>query len=308
MNARCCWLLPLCVVLFAEVSVGRADADQFEPVRELIRKKIAQKEVPSISVAVVRNGAIIWEEGFGWADKEHERAATVNTPYRLGSVSKPITATAIMVARERGLVKLDRPINEYLGGAKLRAAIGDATCATVRRVVQHMAGLPEYSEAYYSDELGELPSLDLTIRRYLVLTKPPGERFVYSNLGYAALGSVLTHVSGKSFDDFLNDELFVPLGMKHSAAPGPHLSTEHAIGYRPEGEREVDYTRVYAPAADVFASAHDLARFGLFHLKARLADQRQIISDKHLDEMKNDTVPMRLRFSMLHCAHKRSGG
>jgi CubicO group peptidase (beta-lactamase class C family) len=276
----------------AESAIGRANADQFEPVRELIRGKIEQKEAPSITVAIVRDGKIIWEEGFGWADKEHKRAATANTPYRLGSVSKPITGTAIMVARERGLLDLDRPINDYLGDAKLRAAIGDVSGATVRRAAQHISGLPEYSESYYRDEPGESPSLDLVIRRYGILTRPAGEKFVYSNVGYTALESVLQHVSGKTYDDFLNDMVFAPLGMKRSAAPGRHLSTDSAVGYRPDGERETEYTRLDVAAAAVFASAHDMARFGLFHLKAHLADQRQILSDRNIDEMKNVTVPL----------------
>jgi CubicO group peptidase (beta-lactamase class C family) len=280
------------VLVAVDLSRSRAGGDQFDSVRELIRLKLAQHEAPSIAVAVVRNGKILWEEGFGWADKERKRPASPDTPYRLGSVSKPITATAIMVARERGILDLDQPINRYLDRTKLRAAIGDVASATVRCVIQHMSGLPEYSEAYYRDEPGESPSLDLAIRRYGVLTRPPGEKFVYSNLGYAVLGGVLKHVSGKSYDDFLNDEVFVPLGMKHSAAPGVHLSAEHAVGYRATGEPEIDYTRIDVPAASVFASAHDMARFGLFHLKTHLADSQQIVSDKHIDEMKNDTVPM----------------
>ena len=292
MNLLLRWLMPSLVLLAADFRFAKADDVNFDSVRQLIRRKLEQKETPSIAVAVARNGKILWEEGFGWADKEQKRAATEHTPYRLGSVSKPITATAIMVARERGLVDLDRPINEYLGEAKLRAAIGDAPGATVRRVVQHMSGLPEYSEAYYRDEPGESPSLELVLRRYGVLTKPPGERFVYSNLGYAALGEVLKRVSGKPYDDFLNDKVFIPLGMKHSAALGPRLSSEHAIGYSSAGERQIDYTRIYVPAASVFASAHDMVRFGLFHLKAHLADQQQIVSDKNIDEMKNVTVPM----------------
>jgi CubicO group peptidase (beta-lactamase class C family)/pimeloyl-ACP methyl ester carboxylesterase len=292
MNARCCQFVPLFVFLIADVSIGRANADQFEPVRELIRRKLEQKEAPSITVAVARNGEILWEEGFGWVDKEHKRSASANTPYRLGSVSKPITVTAVMVLRERGVVDLDRPINDYMGEVKLRAAIGDVSGATVRRVIQHMAGLPEHSEAYYLDEPGQVPSLDLAIRRYGVLTRPPGDRFVYSNLGYAALGGVVTHVSGKSYDEFLHDEVFVPLGMKQAAAPGPHLRPERAVGYLPDGGREVDYTRSYVPAADVYASANDLARFGLFHLKAHLQDQRQLFSDKTIDEMKESAVPM----------------
>jgi CubicO group peptidase (beta-lactamase class C family) len=272
--------------------MGRADDDRFDSVRELIRRKLEHQEAPSIAVAVVRDGKIVWEEGFGWADKEYKRAASANTPYLLGSVSKPITATAVLVLRQRGLVDLDRSINEYLGKAKLRAAIGDVSGATLRRVTQHMAGLPEYSEAFYRDEPGQLSSLDLAIRRYGVLTRPPGEKFVYSNLGYAALGGVVTQVSGKSYDDFLHDEVFVCLGMMQSAVPGPRRSPNRAVGYLPDGRREVDYTRIYVPAADVYASAHDLARFGLFHLKAHLPDQQQILSDKTIDEMKESTVPM----------------
>jgi CubicO group peptidase (beta-lactamase class C family) len=286
------WLLPLLCFAVADAGLGRARADEFEPVRELIRRKLELKEAPSITVAVARDGKILWEEGFGWADKDQKRHASANTPYLLGSVSKPITATAVMVLRERGLVDLDRPINDYLGKTKLRAATGDVSGATLRRVIQHYAGLPEYSDAYYRDERGQLPSLDLALRRYGVLTRPPGEKFVYSNLGYAALGGAVAKVSGKSFDDFLHDEVFGPLGMKHAAAPGRHLSPDRAVGYLQDGRPEVDYSRIYVPAADLYASAHDLARFGLFHLKAHLPDQRRIVSDKLLDEMKGDTVPM----------------
>src|SRR5262249_26017430 len=163
---------------------------------------------------------------------------------------------------------LDRPINDYLDQAKLRAAIGDVSGATVRRVIHHMSGLPEYSDAYYRDEPGQMPSLELTLGRYGVLTRPPGEKFVYSNLGYAALGGVVAHISGKSYDDFLHEEVFGPLGMRQAAAPGRHLSPNRAVGYLADGSRDVEYTRIYAPAADIYASAHDLARFGLFHLQA----------------------------------------
>jgi CubicO group peptidase (beta-lactamase class C family) len=271
---------------------GDARADQFDAVRALIQRKLQQHETPSIAVAVVRGGQIVWEEAFGWADVERKRAATVHTPYRLGSVSKPITATAILAARDRRLVDLDRPINDYLGQTPLRAGIGDAAGATVRRVLQHMSGLPEFGEAYYRDEPGTSPALDLTIQRYGVLTRPPGEKFVYSNLGYAVLGQALANVSGKSYGDFLHDEVFGPLGMTDSAAPGPHLNESRATGYLPDGKPEVEFTRNIVPAADVFASAHDLARFGLFHLKAHLPDQRAILTDPSIDEMKSATVPM----------------
>src|SRR5260370_41026782 len=80
--------------------------------------------------------------------------------------------------------------------------------------------------------------------------------------------------------------------MIQAAAPGSPLSPNRAVGYSAGGGREVDYTQNYAPAADVYASAHDLVRFGLFHLKAHLPDQQQILSDLAIDEMKEKTVPM----------------
>jgi CubicO group peptidase (beta-lactamase class C family) len=79
------------------------------------------------SVAVARGDRILWEEGFGWADREDRRRATPHTPYPLGSISKPITATALMVLVERKLLALDKPINDYLGDVKVRARVGDAS-------------------------------------------------------------------------------------------------------------------------------------------------------------------------------------
>jgi CubicO group peptidase (beta-lactamase class C family) len=292
MRLRWYRLLPFLVVTAAVVGSDDTDADEFDSVRGSIRRKLERNEAPSIAVAVVRGRVIVWEEGFGWADKEQKRAASATTPYRLGSVSKPVTATAIMVAHERRLLRLDRPINDYLGETKLRAAIGDVSGATVRRVVQHTAGLPEFGEAYYRDEPGEAPSLDVAIRRYGLLTRPPGEKFIYSNLGYAVLGAAISRVSGKAYGDFLHDEVFVPLSMEQAAVPGPRLNAARAVGYHPDGTRVVEFARIHVPAADLYASAHDLARFGLFHLKAHLEDQRPILSDEAVDEMQCTTVPM----------------
>src|SRR6476619_6063748 len=116
--------MPLLVVAVTACAGGRAPAaDQFDAVRDLIRRRLEQGEAPSIAVAVVRGDRVVREEGFGWADQERRR-----------------TATAVMVARERRLLDLDRPVNDYLGEAKVRAGTGRPSDATARRVIQHMAG------------------------------------------------------------------------------------------------------------------------------------------------------------------------
>src|SRR5438552_11436079 len=125
-------LLILSPLLFALAFTppDRRNADQFEPIREQIRQKMARQIVPSISVAVARGNTILWEESFGWADRENHIKATPDTMYTLGSLAKPMTATAILLLRLRGLVNLDRPINDYLGSAKLVARVGNASEAT----------------------------------------------------------------------------------------------------------------------------------------------------------------------------------
>ncbi len=267
--------------------------DQFEPIRERIRQKLVKQNVPSISVAVARGDRILWEESFGWANREKLIAATPDTMYTLGSLAKPMTATAILLLRQRGLLNLDRPINDYLGDAKLVARVGKASEATVRRVAQHTAGLPGYYETFYPDEPGKPPPMDDVIRHYGNLVFAPGERFEYSNFDYGLLGYVISRISGKDYAKFMREEVFQPLGMNHSCVINcSGLEKYRATRYFLDGSQLPDYLTPHPAASDVYASVRDVVRFGMFHLKARLADQKNLLSDEAVDEMQKATVPM----------------
>ncbi len=101
-------------------------AEPLESLAPQIEKIRVDNGTPSIAVAVARHGKIIWERGFGWADRENRVPATEHTAYSLASISKPVTATGLMTLVQAGRVNLDHPINDYLGDAKLRAWIGDS--------------------------------------------------------------------------------------------------------------------------------------------------------------------------------------
>jgi len=150
-------------------------ADQFDEIRDFIRTHLTADQVPSISVAVARDGRIVWEEGFGWADREKSVAANEHTMYSLASITKPFTATGLMTLVEQKRIDLDRPINQYLGNAKLRARVGNADDATVRRVANHTSGLPFHYQFFYEDEPYRPPSMDETILRYGNLVTIPGK-------------------------------------------------------------------------------------------------------------------------------------
>ncbi|MBL8268794.1 serine hydrolase domain-containing protein [Steroidobacter sp.] len=270
---------------------GAASADSFDAVRLQIEQARVEQGIPSLAVAVTRRGKIVWEEGFGWADREHQVRATQHTMYSIASISKPITTTALMALVQAGKIDLEGPVNDYLGAAKLRARVGDARDATVRRVANHTSGLPMHVQFFFADEPERAPSRDETILRYGQLLMLPGERHNYSNLGYGVLDAVITHVSGMPYADFVRQEVFVKLGMTHSSVGiEPRLASYQAIRYDTSGAPLPDYDFDHPGASAVYASAHDLARFAMFHLKDHLADQRAILSDASIDEMQRATT------------------
>lgn len=209
---------------FAAVLAPLRATDQFDALRDSIRKQIVETGVPSIAVAVARDGKIIWEEGFGWADRERRVAATEHTLYSLASISKPFSATALMTLVQSSKIDLDKPINDYLGVSKLRARTGKAEDATVRRVANHSSGLPLHYQFFYADEPYHPPTMDETILRYGQLVTLPGEKYEYSNLGFGILGYVIARVSGKTYADYMREAVFQPLGLTHASVDiGPGL-------------------------------------------------------------------------------------
>lgn len=264
---------------------------RFDGVRGFIRQQITEKGLPSVAVAVAKDRRIVWEEGFGWADRERRIAADEHTMYSLASISKPITATGLMVLVERGAIDLDKPANDYLGAAKLRARIGEAPAATLRSIANHSSGLPLHYQFFYEDEPWRQPSMDDTILRYGFLATPPGEISNYSNLGYGVLDYVIERVSKMSYADFMRREVFQPLGLtRMSVGIGPGLGPYAAQRYGSDGTALPFYTFDHPGASAVYASAHDLARFALFHLKAHLPGQKAILTDESIDAMHRHTI------------------
>lgn len=279
-------MLGILVVVVGLTAAGAAQSREavaepdFTGARVAIHEMMAAGAIPSISVAVVRNGRIVWEEAFGWADREQRIPATPHTMYYTASVTKTFTTTALMMLHEQKRLDLDRPVNDYLGNAAKMSSPGfDAAGATIRRVATHTAGLTTYNPTT------PLPITE-QIRRYAVAFWPPGERFNYSNLGPIVLEEVVAQVSGKAYGDFVRDEIVWPLGMTRAAfGVPPELEAHAAQRYSAAGGR--------TPRADsgIYCSAHDLAMFAMFHLKSHRSDQRQILGDASIDAMQNETVP-----------------
>jgi CubicO group peptidase (beta-lactamase class C family) len=280
----------ICLAGFVQLAHAAPAKDRFEEVRVYIREQMAEGNVSAVSVALSRRGKIVWEEGFGWADRENRIAADQHTRFSFASISKPITATGLMTLVQAGKVDLDRPVNDYLGSALLKARVGDAREATVRRVANHSSGLPLHYHLIFSDEVYREPSMDETLLRYGNLVTAPGEKFEYSNLGFGVLDYVISRISGKSYADFMSAEVFAPLGMTRTSVGLPAgVDSNVAIRYTADGEPIPFYDSDHDGASAVYGSAHDLLRFAMFHMKDRLPDQKNILSDASLDQMQQPT-------------------
>ncbi len=259
---------------------------RFHEVRNKVFNVVNGGEVPSLSIAVAKDGNIIWEEAFGWADKEKKAKATPHTLYSLASISKPFTATGLMILVERSLIDLEKPVNDYLGDAKLTAYEGNAANATVKRVLNHTSGLTEHFNHFFEDEAYRCPSMKETIRRYGILVTPPGEIGAYSNLGYGIIGYIISKITGQSYAQFMTEEVFLPLGLNHTSVNISKAQEKYvATRYDKQGFPIPSFTSDSPAAGAIYSSVHDLIRFGIFHLKNHLLGQKQILSDKNIQKM-----------------------
>jgi CubicO group peptidase (beta-lactamase class C family) len=278
------------MIIAAAANLAGAYADRFDPVRKLILEKMKKDGLPSVAVALAQNGEIIWEEAWGEANIEKKIPATPQTMYSLASTTKPITASALMILVERGLVDLDKPANLYLGDGQLTGY--DPQSATVRRLLTHTAGLPLHWNLIFADEAYKRPDMDETIRRYGILVAPPGVEFSYSNLGYGIIERIIERVGKKSYADFLTSEVFAPLGMTRSAVllePGPEADVAQRYSQQQKPFPFFDFD--HRGASAVYASAHDLVRFGMFQLGNKFPKQKPVLSATAVAAMQRERDP-----------------
>lgn len=234
-----------------------------------IEEQRAYLDLPGLSVAVVKNQEVIWARGFGLADRASEVPATAETLYRMGSITKLFTATAVLQLRDQGKLRLDDPVARYLPWFRVDSDFGDWPPITLRHLLTHTSGLPrEAAFPYWTTH--EFPSVE-EIAGALPKQKaiyPPGTRYKYSNLGMALLGAVVEAVSEQPYADYLREHVFEPLGMADTTAlPTEDHHQRRATSYMrrmADGRREIfDYydTGGIAPAANLVSSVRDLAKF-----------------------------------------------
>ncbi len=264
-----------------------------DSLRTAIRRLVDSAGLPSLTVGISMGGRTVWAEAFGFADLARRVPATPDTRYSLASISKPITATAVMRLVEQGRVALDAPANRYLRAGRITGVAGSADSATVGRLLSHTAGIPLHYRFFYADGTGRIAEPDEagTIDRYGVVMFPPGTVYTYSNLGYGILGAIVGAASGTTYEAYLRDEVFAPLGMSRTTVSTGAGLENSAVRYDADRRPVPFYDFDHRAASAVYSTANDLLRFAEFHLGTRRDVAAGFLSDAGVRRMQQPVTP-----------------
>jgi len=260
-----------------------------------IGQRLAELNVPGVSIAVLNEGRIEWARGYGWADAETHRPVTENTRFQAASISKPIAALAALRLVESGRITLDGDVNQWLTSWRVPENEFTTTAkVTLRRLLTHTAGLtihgfPGYGPgAQVPSTVGVLEGRGNTdpVVPFVV----PGTRQIYSGGGYTIVQLLVSDVNGRPFADVMREQVLEPIGMTRStyAQPIPaDMQDDMAIGYRPDGSR-VDgnwHTYPEQAAAGLWTTPSDLARYAMEVQRAAHGESDAVISQAMAREM-----------------------
>ncbi|GAA0505097.1 hypothetical protein Ade02nite_71240 [Paractinoplanes deccanensis] len=225
-----------------------------------------------LALALIRPGVPPAFACHGLADIAARVPVTEDTVFRIGSLTKTMTAVAVMQLRDRGLIDLDAPANVYLRAYRLGPERAGFRPVTVRHLLTHTAGIREVrrpSGLLRMRDLGEtvpagapVPTPAAYYRGHLRVHADPGTRFMYTNHGFVTLGQIVADVTGMPFGRYLREHLFEPLGMRHTGLAHPRGARATGYELRRHGAVAIaDYEVVTAAAGGVRSTAADLARY-----------------------------------------------
>lgn len=269
---------------------------------KLIIKLMKIAHMPSLSALIIKDNEILWSDGFGLYDMERNKEADEKTIYLVASISKTITATALMQLYEKGYFDLDDNVNNYLP-FKFRNPNYPDEPITFRMLLAHQSSLAEDPSTFYAYIPGDMevdgypyPWLEeyLTPDGILYIphiwsNMPPGEEMQYANVGYGLLGYLVETISGMKFEKYCSKNIFEPLGMENTSFRLRNLDISRvAVPYSfrlGEYYPFIHYGIIVYPAGGLRTNVVDLSHFLIAHMNGGVYNGKRILSEESVEEM-----------------------
>jgi serine beta-lactamase-like protein LACTB, mitochondrial len=285
-------LLAILIVLPSSAQENPLSTEKRAQMEKAVSVFMSTNSIPGVSIAVVQNNRLVWSTGFGMSDLEDFTPATRSTLYRLGSISKPITAVAILQLSERGKLDLDAPVQKYCPFFPQKDAP-----ITSRQLLGHLSGIRHYNP----DGKGDVPedsarhfsSMQESLQLFAndPLVAKPGTTFHYSTYGYTVLGCVLEGASSQKYLDFVRENIFHPAAMEQTQVDDSFAIIPHRTRwYHKDQSGAVHNAGVLdssykIPGGGLISSADDMANFGIAILSGKLlkpATQQAMLTRQHV--------------------------
>ena len=301
MRKLLCCLSMVSATLVAESSIDTLD--------RFIEQARRDWKVPGVSVAVVKDGAVLLQKGYGVTESGGKQWVDEATVFQLASVTKSFIAAAIGVQVDRGKLSWDDPVATHLPNFKLSQPYPSQYC-TVRDVLAHRTGLP----AFGGDLLGKLGYEPKQILERVHLVTPATSfrnRAAYSNLGYFIAGEVLAKVKNTEWDQAVLSTLLIPLQMRQSGfedeLDGDNVAHGHILVNGEAKPIDWDRTGGFPAAGGMTSTAQDMSVFMSMLLSQGVHEGRRILSEKSIQEMFQSTIPAEISFSEAAPINEHSG-
>ncbi len=246
----------------------------------LLPAQLEREDIAGAVVAVVKDGKVLFAKGYGFSDVQKRKSVSpAETLFRPGSISKLFTWTSVMQLVEQGKLDLDRDVNDYLD-YKIPPAFSKPI--TLRNILTHTPGFEETAKELFVADASKMRPLGEYLREHIPgRIFPPGVTPAYSNYATAMAGYIVQRTSGKPFEQYVADNIFIPLGMGHTTFVQPlppNLSSFMSNGYQQASKEAKPYEFVQAfPAGSVATSAADMCIFMMAHLQDGRWNDKQIL-------------------------------
>lgn len=279
----------------AQSRAGGAELDE-RAIDEYLTARMRSARVPGLAAVVVKGERIVYLKGFGQAVPSG-RPVTPQTPFIIGSITKPFTALAVMQLVEAGRVQLDAPVQRYLPWFRTAGPAASARI-TVRMLIDQTSGLPQKPTLVTWTWPDAPDALERLVRLMAnsALNFPPGESFAYSNANYVTLAVILQAVTGQSYEDYVREQIFAPLEMQHSyvsqeEAVRDGMAVGHRWWFGFPVPATLPYNRANLPAGFIISSAEDMAHFLIAQLNEGRYRGRQVLSPEMTALMQAEPPP-----------------
>ncbi|HEY7544674.1 MAG TPA: serine hydrolase [Blastocatellia bacterium] len=269
----------LASISFPPMRGGHSAPIDFADLERTILAELKEKNTPGAAIAIVKDDRVLYSKGFGAASVETGAPVTADMLFRLGSTTKMFTAATLVALVERGKIKLDSPVGNYVRGLSPRLSQ-----VTAHQLISNTAGLRDTIEPLQSQDDAALGRMIRSWKDDSFFTTQ-GRIYSYSSAGYWLAGLVIEEVTGKPYADAMEEILFKPLGMNRSTfRPTVAMTFPLALGHnagenkKPEVIRPAFNNTAQWPAGSIFSTASDLARFLIAFLNDGKLEGRQVLS------------------------------